>query len=289
MSPTVRAALWMLGAIFSFTLMAVAGREVSDVHDTFEIMFFRSLVGIAIVVGLARYFGKMSEVSTDRLGLHLIRNVCHFTGQNLWFFALTAIPLAQLFALEFTSPLWVLLLAPLFLGERLTAVKLACAALGFLGVLIAVRPEVSNINVGMIAGAISAIGFAGSAIFTRLLTRHESITSILFWLTVMQAVFGLVCAGYDLDITLPTAATAPWIFAIGCAGLLAHFCLTTALSLAPAGIVMPIDFARLPIIAILGFALYAEPIEATVLIGGALIVLANAINLRTESRLAAKK
>ena len=127
-------------------------------------------------------------------------------------------------------------------------------------------------------------GFAGAAIFTRLLTRTETVTCILFYLTATQAVMGLVMAGMDGEIALPTAASAPWLILIGCAGLVAHFCLTTALSLAPASVVMPIDFVRLPIIALVGMALFDEPLEWAVLIGAVIIFGANTLNIRAEAR-----
>ena len=112
MNTLVIAAAWMIGAISSFTLMAVAGRAVSAELDTFEIMLFRSLTGIIIVVSLAWATGSLRQINRGRLGLHATRNIFHFTGQNLWFYAITMIPLAQVFALEFTTPLWVILLSP---------------------------------------------------------------------------------------------------------------------------------------------------------------------------------
>jgi drug/metabolite transporter (DMT)-like permease len=279
MTPTLRACLWMIGAIFSFTSMAIAGRQVSFALDTFEIMTYRSLLGIAIVCSIAYATGTWRQINTQQLGLHAVRNLSHFIGQNLWFFALTMIPLAQVFALEFTTPIWVLLLSPLVLGERLTRVGLISALIGFIGVLIVTRPGSAPISAGLIAGALCAIGFAFSAIFTRRLTRTQTITCILFYLTVMQAVFGLICAGYDGDIALPTAATLPWLVVIGCAGLFGHFCLTTALSLAPASIVMPIDFARLPTVAILGALIYGEQLDPFIFLGAALIFGGNYLNI----------
>src|SRR6056297_3919492 len=116
----LRAALWMLGAVVSFSAMAVGGRSVSFELDTFEIMMYRSLIGLALVTIIASSTGAHRTITGRKPGLHLIRNVFHFTGQNLWFYAITVIPLAQVCALEFTSPLWVLILSPLVLGERLT-------------------------------------------------------------------------------------------------------------------------------------------------------------------------
>lgn len=275
-----RAAAWMTGAIASFSSMAVAGRAISFEHDTFEIMLFRSVIGFCIVLAVGSAFGLLPQITRRHLGLHAIRNICHFAGQNLWFFALPLIPLATVFALEFTSPIWATLLAPLVLGEKLTRSKLTAAFLGFAGVLIVARPDPTALELGALAALGAALGFAGSALFTRKLTRTETTFCILFWLTVMQAIFSLLCAGADGDIALPSAQSLPWLTLIAFAGLCAHFCLTTALSLAPAGVVMPMEFVRLPVIAVIGMLFYGEPLQWAVALGAAVILAANALNLR---------
>lgn len=280
----LRASAWMLGAIASFTSMAVAGRAVSSNLDTFEIMMFRSLIGVLIVVGLATITGRLGDIKRDRLGIHALRNLSHFAGQNLWFFAITAAPLAQVFALEFSSPIWAMFLAVVVLGERLTPLRVATAFSGFFGILLVAQPWQAAIGPGIATAALAAIGFAGSAIFTRLLTRTERITSIMFWLTLMQLFFGLICAGYDGDIALPSSDNLPWVVLIALAGLVAHFCLTTALSLAPAAVVLPVDFARLPIIAMVGFLFYSEPFSIWVLAGAAVIFASNYANIAVEHR-----
>ena len=278
-----RAALWMIGAIISFTSMAVAGRAISGQLDTFEIMLYRSIMGFGIVLAVASSAGTLSEIDLKHFRLPLLRNIFHFIGQNLWFFALPLIPLAQLFALEFTSPIWVLLLAPFFLGEGLTFRKIAIAALGFIGVLIVARPEIGAVNIGIIAATCAAIGFAGAAILTRKLTVQNSLTKILFFLTGLQIIFGLLCAGYDGDIALPSVAAAPWLILIGAAGLAAHFCMTKSLSLAPASLVMPVDFARLPLIAVIGVVFYGESLDFYLVLGAALILAANYLNLKRQA------
>jgi drug/metabolite transporter (DMT)-like permease len=278
------AAAWMTGAIFSFTSMAIAGRAVSIELDTFEILLFRSLIGIALVVSVGAALGTLRGIRARRMKWHVARNVSHFTGQNFWFFAITAAPLAQVFALEFSQPIWVALLASFVLGERLTRVRLMVIVTGFLGILIVARPGFSALTPGLIAAAAAAIGFAGSAVTTRHLTRTETVTSILFWLTVMQTVLGVVCAGLDGEITSPSTAAWPWLCVIACAGLFAHLCLTQALSMAPATVVIPLDFARLPVIAIVGMLLYAEPLDGFVFLGAAIILAANYINVWVEAR-----
>ncbi len=279
----LRAALWMIGAIVSFSSMAVAGRAVSIQLDTFELMMYRSFIGIVIVLTIGGAFGTLGQITRRRLGTHLLRNTFHFAGQNLWFFALTLAPLAQVFALEFTSPLWVTLLAPFLLGEKLTRRRAVVALFGFVGILIVARPFTGEINVGILAAALAAVGFAGTTIFTKRLTRTESVTCILFYLTVMQAVLGLGFAGFDGDISLPTMETLPWLLLIGVAGLLAHFCITTALTLAPALVVIPVDFARLPVIAAVGMLLYGEALDVWVFVGAAVIFGANYYNIWAEN------
>lgn len=284
MNPTLKAAFWMTGTIASFCVMAVAGRAVSHALDTFEIMMYRSVVGVVIVCGFATVLGTLRHIKTNRLGTHVLRNVAHFTGQNLWFYAVTLIPLAQVFALEFTTPIWVILLSPLILGERLTTIRAIAAVMGFAGILIVARPDMDGINTGVIAAAACAIFFALSIMITKRLTRHETITSILFWLTTMQLVFGIAMAGYDGDIALPDLVTAPWLILIGLAGLLAHFCLTKALSIAPATVVVPIDFIRLPTIAIIGMLVYGEALDFWVFVGALVIFAGNYLNIWYETR-----
>ena len=284
MPNNLKAALWMLGAIASFSAMAVAGRAVSHALDTFEIMTYRSLVGIGVLWVILTLTGQWRQVTRRSLGTHVVRNAAHFTGQNLWFYAVTAIPLAQVFALEFTSPIWVVLLSPLILGEPLTRLRLMSVLAGFVGILIVARPSPDTISPGLIAAASSAVFFALSVMYTRLLTRTETVLCIMFWLTLMQAVFGIIFSAWDGDMVAPSAQTLPWLVLIGLAGLLAHYCLTSALAIAPATVVVPIDFVRLPTIAIVGMLLYGEALDAWVFIGAAVIFAANYANIWYATR-----
>ncbi len=284
MNPTMRAAAWMTGSIASFSAMAVAGRELGPAHDTFEIMMYRSVVGFLIVMGIIVATGRWRDMRTERLGTHLVRNVAHFIGQNLWFFAVAVIPLAQVFALEFTTPIWVIVLSPFILGEAITRVKVVSAAIGFSGILLVARPDVQGITPEIVTAAASAIFFAITIMLTKRLTRDDSILSILFYLTATQVVMGMATAGYDGSIALPTAATLPWLVLVGLCGLTAHFCLTNALALAPATIVVPIDFIRLPAIAVIGMLLYDEALSIWVFVGALLIFSGNYLNILAQTR-----
>ncbi len=283
-SNTVKAAFWMLGAVMSFTSMAVAGREMAHELDTFEIMMYRSVIGLIVVLVIGGLVGSLATITRQRFGLHLIRNISHFIGQNLWFYAIALIPFAQVFAFEFSTPIWVALLAPIFLAERLTKIRLITVALGFLGILVVAQPGNIIIGPGVIAAALCAIAFAGAYICTKLLSRTESITCIMFWLTAIQLVLGIICTVYDGDVSVPSLATLPLIVLVAGAGLFAHYCITSALKLAPVMFVSPIDFLRLPIIAFIGATFYNEEINVWVIIGAIIVFSANILNIRGESK-----
>ena len=283
-SEPMKATVWMIGAMFSFSLMAVSGRELATNLNTFEIMLFRSMIGFLIVLAIGYFAKTLAEIERDRLGLHLFRNLAHFSGQNLWFLAVASIPFSQLFALEFSTPVWVALLAPLFLGEVLTKQRVLAVILGFAGVLIVARPDINQFDFAIIAAVACAICFAGSMMATKSLTSDQSITCILFWLTLMQLAMGLVATVFTGTITFPEGINIFWIVIVGIGGLTAHFCITNALALAPAIVVIPLDFMRLPLISVIGFLAYGEAFELPILVGAGVIFIAILLNLKAEKQ-----
>jgi drug/metabolite transporter (DMT)-like permease len=283
-SEPMKATVWMIGAMFSFSLMAVSGRELATNLNTFEIMLFRSIIGFLIVLAIGYFAKTLAEIKRDRLGLHLFRNLAHFSGQNLWFLAVASIPFSQLFALEFSTPVWVALLAPLFLGEVLTKQRVLAVILGFTGVLIVARPDINQFDFAIVAAIACAICFAGSMMATKSLTSDQSITCILFWLTLMQLAMGLVATVFTGTIAFPEGINIFWIVIVGIGGLTAHFCITNALALAPAIVVIPLDFMRLPLISVIGFLAYGEAFELPILVGAGVIFIAILLNLKAEKQ-----
>ena len=281
-SQPLKAASWMIGAMVSFSLMAISGRELAPNLNTFEIMFFRSFIGLLIVLIIGFFAGTLCQIKTDRLGLHILRNTAHFTGQNLWFLAVAFIPFSQLFALEFSTPVWVALLAPLFLGEVLTRRRLLSVLIGFSGVLIVARPDLNDMNPAILAAMACAICFACSLMATKKLTIDQSITCILFWLTLMQLGMGVAAVTLTGGVKMPQGIHYIWVLTVGIGGLTAHFCITKALALAPAIVVIPLDFLRLPLISLIGFLAYNEAFEWAVVFGAMLIFTAVLINLQAE-------
>tara|TARA_B100000767_G_scaffold23507_1_gene20817 strand:+ start:518 stop:1399 length:882 start_codon:yes stop_codon:yes gene_type:complete len=283
-SEPMKATVWMIGAMLSFSLMAVSGRELATSLNTFEIMLYRSIIGFLIVLVIGHFAKTLGEIKGGRLGLHLFRNLAHFSGQNLWFLAVASIPFSQLFALEFSTPVWVALLAPLFLGEVLTKQRLLAVILGFAGVLIVARPDINQFDFAIIAAVACAICFAGSMMATKKLTSDQSITCILFWLTLMQLAMGLLATVFMGTVTFPEGINIIWIVIVGIGGLTAHFCITNALALAPAIVVIPLDFMRLPLISVIGFLAYGEAFELPILVGAGVIFMAILLNLKAEKQ-----
>lgn len=273
-----KAALWMAGWLSLMLTMTVAGREATPHVDVFQIMEMRAVIGLALLYPLIRAAGGFGSVRTTVLGQHVGRNVVHYAAQFAWFYALTLIPLAQLISIEFTMPIWTALFAAFYLGERITGWKAASIALGLAGVAIIVRPGVGEIDLGQLVALAAALGFGISVVMVKSLTRHDSVTTIIFWMLVVQGILGLVPA--LMVWRWPPADIWPWIVVIGFCGTFSHYCMARALAHADATVVVPMDFLRVPLTAFLGWALYMEAIDALTVAGALLILGGNALNLR---------
>ena len=285
MAPSIfRAALWMTAALLSFATMAVSGREAGRTMPVADLLVWRSGIGFCIVIVFLAFSARgFAQVRTRRIGTHLTRNVGHFFGQYCWYTAVLTIPLAQLFALEFTSPVWVALVAPLLLGERFRPSGLTAIGLSFIGVLMVVgafgEGFFDGIGPGQVWGILCSFGFAVTILCTKRLTATESTLCIVFWLTLMQGPMGVVVGG-GLPMMPPDGVTALWLLALSIGGLTAHACVAQAFRYGDATVVAPMDFFRLPLIAAVGMVFYDEPLSWAVLAGGALIFLGNFLNTR---------
>ena len=171
MDDYIKGPLWMIGGVFSLTAMAIAGKEISLQIDTFEILFFRSVIGIVIVLAVVVQKGLFRDINFKQLRTHLKRNVAHFTGQNLWLYALGTISLAEVTSLEFTMPIWIIVFSFFMLKENLNKYRIFSVVIGFMGVLTIVRPDIGSFNLGIVAGAVAAVAFALTNIYTRQLTK----------------------------------------------------------------------------------------------------------------------
>jgi len=276
----VRAALWMAGALSSFALMAISVRELHHAMGSFEILFLRSAVSLLIMLAiLPRYGGR--ALLTQRFGLHVVRNVLHFGGQYAWVFAIGALPLATVFAIEFTMPVWTAVFASLILGERLNRGRVVMLAAGLAGIFIILKPGFQHVPPAALVMLAGSFAYASTMIATKRLAGHDTVFAVLFYMAAIQVPLGLVFAlpGW---IT-PGLAELPWIIAVGATGLSAHMCITRAFRIADATLVVPFDFMRLPLIAVVGMLFYGEPLQPAVFLGAAVIFAGTYYSIRRES------
>ena len=281
-SSSLRGVLWMGGAVLSFTAMAVAVRELQRHMGSFEIVFLRSLVMLAIVGAMLPRSG-IASIRTARFPVHLWRNVIHFLGQVLWVYSIGALTLATVFAIEFTMPMWTALLAWLFLKERFTAPRLVQLGLGLAGVLIILRPGAGEFHPAALAMILGSLCYASSFIFTKRLSSTDSALAVLFWMAVVQTPISLVAAAPQW--VAPVAADVPWILAIGIGSFSAHYCMTRAMQLVDAMVAVPIDFIRLPLIATVGALAYGEALDPMVFVGAAIIFAGTWYGIRAKKRI----
>ncbi len=231
----VKAIAWMGGALLSFTVMAISVRELSSGMHAFEMLFIRSAIGVVILTVVLWATG-WKTLRTKRMVGHLFRNAVHFTGQVLWIFGITLLPLATVFAIEFTTPIWGAVLAVAFLRERMNRGRWMALGLGFIGILVILRPGLAAVSTGAMIMLACALFFGATNVITKWLTRSERPVAIVFYMVVMQTLFGAVASVF---VWTPVAADAwPWLFLMAITGLTAHYSLARALSVADASFVM---------------------------------------------------
>lgn len=275
---TAKAALWMAGWLAAMVTMAVAGREATSELNVFQIMELRSVIGLFMLYPLIRVAGGLRAMWTPLLPQHIGRNAVHYVAQYGWFYALTLIPLAQLISIEFTMPIWTAVLAVAFLGERISGWKAASIILGLVGVTIIVRPGLGEMNVGQVIALAAAVGFGVSVTMTKFLTRTDSAIQIIFWMLLIQSVIGLVPA--ILVWQTPSPDVWPWILLVAFCGTFSHYCMARAMAHADATVVVPMDFLRVPLTAAAGWLVYSEGVDTFTVLGAALILSGNLLNLK---------
>jgi len=280
----VAVVLWMTGALLSFCAMAVSVRVLAGTLGVMEILALRAGFGLAVMASIAAAHAKLrATISIQHLPLHLFRNTVHVGASYLWAMSLLLIPMAMTFALEFTTPAWTLLIAAPVLGERFTRSRVGAVVFGLLGVLVILRPGLAAFQPGALLVLLAAFGFAVTLVATKKLTRTDAPFGIIFWMMLIQLPLALI--GSDpLFLTKLHQAQIPAVIGIGLSGLTSHYCLTNAFRSGDAGVVVPLDFMRIPLIAVIGWWLYGEPLDGFVFLGAGLIITGILWNLRSEAR-----
>ncbi|TJZ90341.1 DMT family transporter [Paracoccus gahaiensis] len=280
-SPFTQGLICMGFSMVSFIAMSVGSREMAETLSIRQVLFFRALVGLFVILAVGRaVFPEIRRM--QKVPLHLARNAVHFTAQYFWTIGIVLLPLASVFALEFTMPIWVTLFAWLLLREKVSRQRLLATVGGFIGVLVIVRPGIGMVDPAAGLVLIAAAGYGLSLIMVKRLTGHCSPGAIVVWMILIQLPLGLIAALTDWR---PVHVTdVPWMLVAGIGALSAHFCQAQALKRLEASVVIPIDFLRVPMAAVVGFYAYGEAIDLWVFLGGGIILLSNLQAVLAERR-----
>lgn len=269
-----QAFFWMMAAIVAFCTMAVSGRELSADMNITNMIAYRSAFGVLVLFGVRAIWAPHVRFRTQRPFSHLVRSTSHLMGQYGWLMGVSLLPLAQVIALEFTAPVWTLILASLVLKETLTVPKVAAVLLGLMGVYCIVRPDAGGINLHTLWVLAAAVSFACANIATKSITNHESGLQMLFFMCLLQLAISLFLV---TDWVMPQGMQWLWLLLLSTSALMAHFCLIKALQITDVGLVVMIDFLRLPAMALVGMILYNESIGTWLVLGAALMVAGNGV------------
>ncbi len=279
----IRAALWMLGFTLTFAIMGALVRILARNLDPLEIAFFRNLFGVIVIAPLLFRVGLRAAVRTARPRLHLARSVIALIAMYCLFIAFARLPIADATALTFTSPLFATLGAALVLGEVVRRRRWTAMAVGFLGVLIVLRPGAAAIQPASLIALGAAMFMATSMLIAKTLTRSESPTTMVLYMMLIMTPLSLLPALFVWQ--WPAPAAWPLLAAAGIAGTVGQFMLARAFKAAEASAVMPFDFARLVFAAALGYLVFGEAPDAWTWVGGAVILASTVYIAHRESAL----
>ncbi|WP_312238915.1 DMT family transporter [Stenotrophomonas sp.] len=270
----------MLGSTLAFGLMAVAIRYATAHVPTQEVAFFRNAFGLLVLLPLLLRPGRGS-LRTRQLPRYLLRSAIGLASMLCAFWAIGHLPMSQAISLSYSTPLFVTIAAVLWLGETVRARRWAAVIIGFIGVLIIVRPGSTSFTPGTLVAVLAAVLSSLVAIQIKQLTRVDSADAVvlytyLFWvpLSLLPAVFVWVW---------PTGMAWLWLAATGLFGTVGQLLWTRALRLGEVSALTPISFMQLPLVAVLGWLLFGETLDRWTVIGAAIILGANAYIAHREA------
>ena len=269
MTGNLRGIIWMATTGILFVAVTGIVRHLGTDMSPVQAAFIRYLFGLLLLLPVFLRMGSLRRPASV-VGLHASRGVIHGIGVMLWFFAMANIPIAEVTALGFTAPIFTTVGAALFLGERLRLYRIGAVLMGFGGALVVLQPGFQEINIGSIAQLTAAPLFAASFLIAKRLTKVESSTAIVAYLSVFVTLVLLAPAIYVWRT--PTVIELIWLFATAALATLGHYTLTQAFRAADITVTQPIQFLQLVWATILGLAVFGEQPEIWTWVGGGMIV-----------------
>jgi drug/metabolite transporter (DMT)-like permease len=277
----IRGGLWMSAAAVAFTLMTTLIREAAKEIHPFEIAFFHALVNLILMIPFAVRTG-VAGLKTSNHKAFALRGLCGLVFLMTYFSGAAVIPIAESQALTFTSPLWGALLAVVFLGERLNSARAFALAAGFAGVLIILRPGAVAVSSGALLVLLGALAAAASNTIVKFTTRTDHPDAVVFYQMVYVSPHDTCSGIVGLDLAFPDELLL--MCGVGFFATLNQRFLSRAYAAADATAVLPFEFARLPLAAVVGFLAFSELPDIWAWVGGAVIFSASLYIVRREAR-----
>jgi drug/metabolite transporter (DMT)-like permease len=281
LSAAVRGALWMAAAATAFALMITLVRQLTDGLHPLQVVFFRTAFGLlAMLPWLLRQ--GIGVLRTGRLRLHLLRALIGIFAMVGWFTTLSLMPLAEATALSFTAPIFTSVLAVLILGEVMRLRRWTATMIGFFGAVIIVRPGFAAIQPAALLAVATAAVWASSTILIKVMARTESAGAITTYMVLLTTPMTLLAALFVWQH--PSLEQLGWAALLGAAGSTGHICMSRALATADATVVAPLDYLRLPIVALIAFIAFGEVPSVWVWLGGGAIAASSLYIAQREGR-----
>ncbi|EMF60383.1 DMT family transporter [Pseudomonas cichorii] len=276
----MRAALLMLGSTMAFGLMAVAIRYATRYVPTQEVAFFRNAFGLLALLPMLLRPGH-APLKTQQLPRYFVRSAIGLGSMLCAFWALGHLPLAQAVSLSYSTPLFVTIAAVLWLGETVRIRRWAAVVVGFIGVLVIVRPGTAGFTAGSLVAVAAAVLSSLVAIQIKQLTRVDSADTVVLYTYVFWVPLSLVPALFVW--VWPSGMAWLWLLATGVLGTVGQLLWTRALRLGEVSALTPISFLQLPLVTLLGWLLFNESVDRWTLIGAGIILAANAYIAHREA------
>ena len=279
MSPILRGTFWMAMCMFSFAGVAVGARALSADLSIVEILLFRSAFGVLLSLPWLVRNG-FAGVKTVRFPLHLARTAVNGVGMFCWFTALSLMAIGDVIALQFTTSLFLVIMAATFLGEKVGARRWLATLVGFGGALIIIRPGFAEITAGVFFVLAAAVLYAANHAMTKPLVHTENGGQIVFYMNAILLPVFLALAPFAW--TMPAPSHVGWIVLLGVCGATSHIFLARAIRLADLSYLAPIDFLKLPVAAGAGYFLFGDSSGPWTWVGAAVIFGAGYYNTMCE-------
>ena len=260
----------LMAAILLSTMNGITRHLSAEVHP-FEIVFFRSAIGIIVLVPILARTGFVS-LKTKKFDLHVWRTAINLVAMLTYFLALSIAPLAEVVALGFTAPLFAAVLAVLILREALSMKRLVSLGVGFAGALILIRPGFEEVGRGTILVLVSAVTWGVTVIIIKSLARTESSLTMTAYLSILLTPMSFVAAVFVWE--WPTMTQFAWLISLGFLGTGGQLCIAQALREADAMVVLPVDFTKLIFASLIGYFFFAEIADIWIWTGGIVIFAA---------------